>query len=270
MPAIQPDRLKAQVSLIGDDFMQPARYVGRLHDLLDFYADRIRRPGQLGSRVPILPHYNTPIPVIREVQRSLAVQANAAGPDAALSLVDALWADGSYEMRIIAAFLVSRSALTPGMLAQRLSEWIQPNQDFQIVTNLLESGYAGLGPAHPEIWIDLIRYWLSTDRGGMQSVALQATSLVVRDPSFENIPPIFTLLTPVIQSAPVALHTELTNLVQQLAMRNPTETAFFLRKALSVSPDRSITRLVRRCLPFFDPPIQQTLREALAARLALG
>jgi hypothetical protein len=270
MPAIQPDRLKAQVTQIGEDFMQPSRYAQRLHDLLDFYADRTRRPGQLGSRVPILPHYHTPAPVIREVQRSLAAQAAAAGPQAALSLIDALWADEAYEPRIIAAYLLSRSGLDPTTLAQRLAEWIHPSQDLQIATNLLESGYAGLGHVHPESWIDLIRGWLASNRAGMQSIAVQAISLVVRDPAFENFPPIFNLLTPLIQSAPVALHTELSNLIEQLAMRIPAETAFFLRQSLSVSADRSITRLVRRCLPFFDASIQQTLREALAARLSLG
>src|SRR5690349_4772041 len=109
MPAIQPARLKAQVDPIGEEFMQPARCLARLHDLFDFYADRTRRPGQAGSRIPLLPHYNTPTPVIREVQRSLAGYAKDADPKAAEDLIDAFWADGAFEMRLIAAFLISHA-----------------------------------------------------------------------------------------------------------------------------------------------------------------
>jgi hypothetical protein len=269
MPAIQPERLKAQIAQLGQDFSQPSRYIGRLHDLFDYYADRTRRPGQAGSRVPLLRHYNIPAPVLRELQRNLASHITDLPPEEALSLIDAFWADGFFETHLLAGFLLSHCNASPADIVERLWEWIQPQDDVQVVDALLENGYAALNRSQPGAWMNLVTRWLGSDRPGTQSIGIQAVSLLIRDPAFENFPPIFTLLTPVVHSAPVALHTELTNILQQLATRTPSETAFFLRQALAISPNRSITRLVRRCLPFFDSVLQQPLREALTVRLGM-
>jgi hypothetical protein len=265
MPAIQLDRLRAQVSQIGEEFTQPAGYIRRLHDLLDFYADRTRRPGSVHAHTPRLPHYNTPRPVIRELQRDLTARAKPAGPAAALDLADALWADGGFELRLLAAHLLS-GGVPSADLVSRLEKWIHPDEDGQVLAALMENGYTALARSDLPAWLSLVKGWLAIDRSQSQSLGLQALNRLVQDPGFENFPLVFTLIGPLVQAAPVPLLPDLSNLVEFLARRIPTETAYFLRQSLAVSSSRSIPRLVRRCLPSFEPSLQQPLREALAAR----
>ena len=49
MPAIQPVRLKRQSALLVEQFNNPAAFIRSLHHLLEFYADRVHRPGQAGE-----------------------------------------------------------------------------------------------------------------------------------------------------------------------------------------------------------------------------
>ncbi len=265
MPAIQLDRLKAQVSQIGEEFTQPAGYIRRLHDLLDFYADRTRRPGGVHAHTPRLPHYNTPRPVIRELQRDLSARAKPAGPAAALDLADALWASGGFEMRLLAAHLLT-CGLPPPAIVSRLEQWIQPDEDSQVLAALMENGYAALARTDLPAWLSLVKDWLAIDRSQSLSLGLQALNRLVQDPGFENFPLVFTLIGSLVQAAPVPLLPDISNLIELLARRIPTETAYFLRQSLAVSPSRNIPRLVRRCLPSFEPALQQPLREALASR----
>jgi hypothetical protein len=265
MPAIQLDRLKAQVSQIGEEFTQPAGYIRRLHALLDFYADRTRRPGGVHTRTPRLPHYNTPRPVIRELQRDLSSRAKSSGAGA-LALADQLWLDGGFEMRLLSAHLLTCGSYSTAEVTSRLEKWIQPDEDSQVLSALLENGYTALARSEPQAWLSLVKAWLAVDRTPSQSLGLQALNRLAEDPAFENFPLVFSLIGPLVQAAPTPLLPDLSRLLEVLARRIPAETAYFLRQALAVSPSRNLPRLVRRCLPTFEPALQQPLREILASR----
>jgi hypothetical protein len=71
MPAIHPARLKIQAAQLVERFSTPHSFVSRLHDLLDFYANRAYRPGQSGEPHPLLTAYNVPRPVLHQVEREL-------------------------------------------------------------------------------------------------------------------------------------------------------------------------------------------------------
>ena len=71
MPAIQPARLKKQVSNLAGEFNQPALFVRDLHALLDLYTDHTHRPGQSGEPPPLIASYKTPPPVMRQVWHEL-------------------------------------------------------------------------------------------------------------------------------------------------------------------------------------------------------
>ena len=268
MPAIQLERLRGQVAQVGDLFLQPAELVRRLQDLFEFYADRTRRSGQVGSRVPLLPHQNIPLPVLRELNQELRKRAGQVTTADVLRAADALWAAGSYEMRLLSAGLLSAAAGSPAEISSRLESWSAQTREKAIIATLLESGHAALERNSPGAWLGLTRRWLEDGRPEVKAAGLEAAGLMIQETGYENYPMIFSLLAPLFQSPPPTLQSSLASLIRILAERSPNETIVFLRHALVTSPDRSITRLVRRCLPLFEARDQQMLREALAARLA--
>ena len=72
MPAIQLARLKIQSVRLAENFADPHTFARELRGLLDFYAERTHRPGQVGEPPPILPAYNVPPQVMRQVERELS------------------------------------------------------------------------------------------------------------------------------------------------------------------------------------------------------
>ncbi len=265
MPAIQLARLRQQAAGLGNFFLQPDIFIRQLHDLLDFYADRTRRPGQIGSRSPRLPHYNVAAPVLLQISAELEYRTGEIGPSAALDLVDCLWKDGCYETRLISVSLLGSEPIPPEAVIARLQAWAQPETDLPLLHLLLYRGKLSLDRSHPDDWLTQVKQWLADAEPAIQSIGLRALKITVDDPAFENLPVVFNLLGPIFQSAPPSIHAELAAVIETAAKKSPTETVFFLRQAISAAHDPRIPRLARRCLPLFDVENQAKLRAALVA-----
>jgi hypothetical protein len=267
MPAVQLSRLKLQAARLGEAFSQPAAFVRQFHELLEFYANRTLRQSQPGTHLRLMPQYDVPMPVIQHVTAELIGLAPQYSPAQTLELLDALWQDGYYESRMLAASTLVAAADDVEEVRQRLLAWVSPTEDRQIVQVLLENGQKSFEMHAPHSWMDLIRTWLSDDSSEVQSLGLLALNKVAADPHFENLPQIFDLVDPLIQSAPITLHAALAHVIATLAERSPVETSYLLRHALISSPESSITRLIRRCLPYFSEEEQAKLRSGLLERV---
>ncbi len=266
MPAVQLARLKRQVDELVEPFAQPQVFLRRLHDLLEFYADRTYRPGEGGARQPLLPTYRIPLPVMREIEGQCARLCEL-HPQAALGVVDALWADPYLETRMLGALLLGKLPLTPPeAVVQRMSAWATPSQDMHSLNALLANGSARLRSELPGLWLDLIQGWLSSPDTSVQAMGLRSLLPLANDPTFENLPVLYHQIGSVMQSSAQALQVELLALVEVLARRSPSETAYFLRQSASVANQPAVVRLVRRALPFFSPDLQNSLRPALITR----
>jgi hypothetical protein len=265
MPAIQLARLKTQVAQLADQYQQPARFIRALHDLLDFYADRTYRPGTVGARVPLLPHYHVAAPVIRQVETELAPKCQS-DPDGMLALADALWVDTHLEPRQLAAFILGQAPLDPPeAVTTRLLDWANPTQDHQALEALMARGAARVQRQQTAWWAGVLRGWLA-GTPAEQFIGVRGLLALAADPQFANLPIAFDLAGPFIQACPTSLHGALVEILAALARRSPAETAYFLRQALTIATRPEVARLVRRCLPLFDEPTQASLRAALLER----
>ena len=268
MPAIQLARLKIHVAGLVDLFDQPARFRRELHDVFNYYADRTYRPGQSGLLPPLLPNYHISIPVIRQIETDLLPLA-LANPSAALSLADELWGDTVLEPRMLAVYLFSQVPANPANpLVERLVRWARPEEDRQVLTVLLTQGTGRLQHEQPEVWAGLIKNWLAASDSIIQSFGLRATLSMITDPGFENLPDIFRLISPLMQTVPPKLQSDLAGVIEASARRWPVETAYFLRQILSISQGSGVQRITRRCLPLFNPDLQASLRGAMQAQAA--
>jgi hypothetical protein len=267
MPAVQLSRLKLQAAKLGEFYAQPAVFVRQYHNLLEFYADRTLRQSQPGTHLRLLPQYNVPVPVLQQVSAELLGQAAQYSTQQTLDLLDTLWQDGYYESRMLAAAMLTTAAPDGEEIKRRLLAWVTPSEDRQIVQVLLDNGQKAFEMREPRSWIELIHTWLSDESIEVQSLGLLALNKVAADPGFENLPRIFDLIDPLIQSAPVMLYASLADVIATLAHRSPVETSFMLRHTLISSPEPAITRLIRRCIPYFSEEEQAKLRSSLLNRV---
>ncbi len=264
MPAIQLERLKAQAAELAEHFGSPAAFVHRLHGLLDFYADRTRRPGLTGAPPPLIPAYQAAPPVLRQVIRALAPQA-AKDIEASLALADALWAEDYLECRLLAAQLLGVLSPSPSEpILERVSAWAQAEREDQALTALFNQGLAPMIAENPDAVLALADGWLTATQRNAKILGLRVLAALLEDSSFENLPAVFRLLGPSAQSAPSALRPHLLKVIQALARRSPPETAFFLRQTLArESGAPGPAWLARKSLDAFPEENQISLREAL-------
>lgn len=263
MPAAELSRLRAQINGLITHFDDPSGFRGALRDLLELYANHAYRPGQAIKPQPLLPSFRVPPLVLRELEIELGKTCQER-PDQALNVTDALWHDPNLEPRLLAARLLG--AIPPGhegAVIEMLKAWAQPGENFRILDALFRDGMAGLRQSAPDLLLGLTEEWMGTSRSEMQSMGIRALIPLIQESGFENLPPVYRILSPLIQTSPAALNADLQAVMEVLSKRSPTETAYFLRQTLSIATGQATARLVRRCLPYFSQAQQDSLRSAI-------
>ncbi len=275
MPAAELSRLRAQINGLIERFADPSGFRTALRDLLEMYANRAYRPGQAVQAQPLLPGYRVAPLIMQQLELGLSKTCQEQ-PEQALAVIEALWHDPFLEPRLLAAALLGTipvSAVGAASLgeavAQKLRAWAVPAENFRMLDALFRTGTISLRRSEPKLMLGLCEEWLSDRQVTVQALGIRALIPMIEDALFENLPPVFRLLSATVQSTPPALQTDLQVALEALARRTPVETAYFLRQALSMSPGPGTARMIRRCLPLFSPDQQASLRAALqAARLS--
>lgn len=269
MPAAELPRLHAQINELIARFDDPVRLRNGLRDLLDLYSNRAYRPGQAVRPQPLLPSYRVPPLIMRQLELEFS-KACQEQPEQALLVVDQLWHDPYLEPHLLAAYLIGTiPASQESGIMSLLRAWAQPTENFRILETLFQLGTVTLRRTRPEPLLALFEEWLTGVKTDQRALGIRALIPLIQDPQFENIPPIFRMLSPLIQTAPSNLHVDLQSAIEALAKRTPTETVFFLRQTLSLAASPNTARLIRRCLPSFDAAQQASLRKALSASSSL-
>ncbi len=262
MPAIDIARLKIQAAVLVEKFDQPAAFLKGLHEILDTYADRTLRVGVVAAPISVLPSYRNPPAVLRQIETELIPLA-AAFPEQSMALTDALWKDGYLETRLLAAALLGR--IHPGTthLLERISDWVDQTRDRQLRTALLTASLARLRRESPDRFLDLIQGWFSMENPGMWGNAIDALIPLIKDPGFDNLPPVFDITKPMIIAAPNKLQNELIDLISALYTASPTETTFFLKQAIIGSSSNHTVTAIRRIIDSLPGGLQPALREVI-------
>jgi hypothetical protein len=263
VPAIRPERLKNLSVALAEHFANPPVYLREMHNLMDYYADRARRPGQAGRPGPLISAYNVRPPVLRALLQQLLPRAEQ-DRETALKLCDALWEEPYLEFRQLAAMLLGRlDPDPPEPILARLQAWITTRLELHLIETLLSVGVDRLHREQPQALLNLIANWLDNIQPFYQQLGLRALLPLINDPNFENIPIFYPMIQPLCQAAPGALRPDLLEVVSALARRSPPETAFFLRQTLGF-PDAPLTPwLLRQSLNQFPLELQAGLRSAV-------
>jgi hypothetical protein len=268
MPAIQPARLKIQSVQIAERFTDPAIFIVELRDLLDFYADRVYRPGQAGDPPPLLKAYNAPTPVLRQISQEIA-RAITTNRDAALALSDALWSEPVLEFRLLATMILGQIPVQPlDDILGRVNAWATPSTESRLVHALIADGLVLMRASRPDEYIHQVEVWLSTDLPFYRQLGLQALVPLLDMNEFENLPLVMRLITPLVRAAPPGLRPDLLEVIKRMASRSPKETSYFLRQNLIIKDENPGTAwLARQSLAFFPAETRTVLRTALRENL---
>ena len=265
MPAIDLARLKKQAAQLADLFDEPAAFIRELREVLESYVNRTLRTRDAVAPSSTLPTYRTPSVILRRIESELSPLA-AQNADQALELADELWDVGYLETHLLAAFLLGHISPKEDRLLARLTVWTQKVRDTDVRTSLLTHSLARLRKETPEQFLALVTEWLYPHREQFWSNGLQALLPLIKNPTFENLPPIFTIIEPVIEAAPTRLQKDIQNIIIVLYQDAPTETSYFLKNLVKKNENPQTKVLMRRILPNFPVGLQDSLKEAVKAR----
>ena len=261
MPAIDLARLKKQTAQLADLFDQPAVFLREHREILDFYVNRsLRSQGVAPSSV--LPTYRTPAVVLRQIETELGPVAERQ-PIQALELADALWDEGWLETRLLSAFILGRIPPQEERLLARLTAWTQAVRDPSVRAALLTTSLTRLRKETPDLFLILVKEWLHPARQRLWSNGIQALVPLISSPDFDNLPPIFEIVEPIIRAAPATLQFDLQELIIMLYQASPDETIYFIQQLLKSTKSPMLAVSLRRMLPEFPTELQASLREML-------
>jgi hypothetical protein len=261
MPAIDLARLKKQTTQLADLFDQPSAFLREHREILDYYVNRsLRSQGVAPSSV--LPTYRTPIVVLRQIETELGSVAEKQ-PFQALELADALWDEGWLETRLLAAFLLGRIPPQEERLLARLTAWTQAVRDPEVRAALLTTSLTRLRDETPDLFLVLVKEWLHPARQRMWTNGIQALIPLINSRDFDNLPPIFEVVEPIIKASPAALQFDLQELITALYKASPDETTYFIQQILKETKSPLLAVSLRRMSPDLPLELQTSLREML-------
>jgi len=261
MPAVDLARLKKQTAQLADLFDQPTAFLHEHREILDHYVNRtLRSQGVAPSSV--LPTYRTPAVVMRQIENELGPLA-AQRPIQALELADALWDEGWLETLLLAAFLLGRIPPQEERLLARLTAWTQAVRDPEVRAALLTTSLTRLRQETPDLFLILVKEWLHPARQRMWSNGIQALVPLISSPDFDNLPPIFEIIEPILKASPATLQYDLQELIVSLFEASPDETTFFLQQILKGARSPLPSIALRRMSPELPQELQVSLREML-------
>ena len=260
MPAIDLARLKKQAAQLADLFGRPDEFVRAVHDMLDFYVNRTMRDEGAVAPSSVLETYRTPPAILKQIENELAPLA-ASRPDEALELADRLWDEGWLETRLLAASLLGRIPPQEERLLARLTAWASQVRDPSVRAALLTTSLARLRKEMPDRFLELAGEWLKPARQRLWPHGIQALIPLIRDPNYNNLPPIFEILEDVVEAAPAIIQNELIELFDALYNDSPTETVHFLQDLLSNSETDMTATTFRRISPSLPLGLAESVRD---------
>jgi hypothetical protein len=259
MPAVDPQRLETQVEGIQDLLGTPESLLRETLDLLDFYADRTRRPGTATEVEDVVSAFHVPGPVLRRLMLAIAegVEQRAEAFETTANL---LW-EADYRETMLMA-----SAALRVQTGEAAADWAERRaagcQDSLVLEHLGRHGLEGWRRSDELAFIDGVRIWLE-GKPALQMLALQALRGAVEDPSFTSLPRVFQALQKYVGRMRGARWKAFAGLMRALARRSPQETTRFALEALERG-EPGATKMARVLSGALPSPQQERISHFLS------
>ena len=97
----------------------------------------------------------------------------------------------------------------------------------------------------------------------MWSNGVQALVPLILSADFDNLPPIFEVVEPILKTSPATLQFDLQELIIALFEASPDETTYFIQQILKETKSPLPAVALRRMSPELPQELQASLREML-------
>lgn len=266
MPAIDLTRLRARFKLLEETIENPAEFTHGLRELFHFHADVTHPAGSSPSGGGTMPRFNSPTLLNREVVLALSPYCSEK-PTLILPIIDGLWQEEEVELRELAAQLLGRMPQASfDDVIMRIRIWSMEKKDAELLPFLHQTASAQIRRDAPNRWLEVLNTWNSSSEPWLAKMAINGTIPLIDDRAFENLPAIFTFISPLILTPNYENQYELLNVIEHLAQRSEVETVYFLKQVMSLSTDPGMGRFMRRAIDLFSAEMQESLRSAMRLR----
>jgi len=124
----------------------------------------------------------------------------------------------------------------------------------------LTDGLNRLRKEAPQRLLELAKDLVTHSSTSLQAAGLQTLLVLIKDPNFENLPAVFSVVGEIAGRTSGQANPALQNILYALAHRSPSETAFFLRQLVTAYPQPGLPRFLRRCLPGFPEAVRRSIK----------
>lgn len=264
MPAIEFNRLRTKIELLGKVYHQPGQFLKDLEDLYFFYSDLTFQTGKSNaSNINALQTYRTPVIINRELERLLRPRA-LAEPDETLKIIDVLWQTKFLEPCQLAAGLLGALPIEfADAVFKRIQNWSQTGEKTELLDVLHIKGTESIRRESPALWINTLRSWVHADDPTLQKFGVLGLIPMLNDPDNDNLPIIFDFLQPVIAETDPRLVVTLLQIIEILAQKSESETVYLLKQIIKNSVNPDLPRFIRRALSSFSESAQLSLKNCL-------
>jgi hypothetical protein len=263
MPPVQLSRLRPQVNALMSHYGDETRFIRTLQLILEKYSEK-QNPTNAWLRVdPGIPAYFIPPVVMNELESALEVLAKTR-PQACVPLAEAMWRLPQFEPKKLAVFLLARlGGDYKEEFIRHVRDWYPAGISEALVGEIIRQSSLRLEIVSSREWLNLLGTWLLSEDKRTQKIGLRAVQNLLDNRAFQNLPVVFTLVTPLYSDPRITVQKDLTELTRKLIERSQPETASFLISMVEINQKESVAALVRKLLPLFDPFYQAEIKQAV-------
>ena len=259
MPTINLNRLHDQIQDVLAHVDDPTRFSRKVLDVLEFYADRSKRPGSVAGSLESRNVLNVPKPVLRELKRAIETLP-IEETENWVEMAGYLWEAGYREHRYIASVILGLRA-DEDML-ELAEQWAEQSHDSYELVEVSSIGLRQYRLSHPDTFYGAISRWLNTDSQKVRHLGLLSIQHVLEEGGNEVVPVVLSLLQGASGWASGSSWKTLRSLIENLALSSAPETARFLLKEIENEPHNS-RRLIQTSLMYFPEVQKHRLEETL-------
>jgi hypothetical protein len=267
MPAVDIKRFTKESAVLLDLFGQPAGFIHSIHQIYEQYANRTirKKPSPL---VTVLPTYQVPLAILRHIDLILT-QKVLAHPADALRLVLALWEDGTFESRTLAAMMIGKTNVELSTLQATLTHFVKTSSDEELVNILLTQGLRKIRADHPDKFLTLMFNWCATRDDTMTINAFNAIIYHINDDNNINLPEIIDIVMLPVRTMPQSFQFILIDLIKGLFDHSDVETIYFIKQLFMEPMHEMMPVIFRRILPSLPEEVKGFVKDLLREKAPL-
>lgn len=259
MPAIQPEKLQRQIDELLQTVDDPSAFVRSCMSLLDYYADRTKRPRGAVAKVEIAKILRIPRPVMKTICARIH-QTELGLPENWLVIGNALWDKAIREARQVAACALEKS---PGdEIPAVVEKWAISCEDDQALVYLTSIGLKNWRMQDVNRFYFTIRSWLKDSRLTIRHMAILALLGRAGDEDFTELPEMLRSLAGMSAALRGSSQRSMINLIRHLAQRSAPEVAKYLIDELQAGVSGA-DRLARSTITVFPQRLQDEIGRSL-------